>query len=298
MVSPEMESLVRELRAADAGPRDLEAHRAQGAAAARAADGVLGADVTQLTCGSVPAEEVQATGNRGPGTVLYLHSGGYVTGSPAICRRFAGDVGRACGCRFVVPGYRLAPEHPFPAAPQDFLTCYRWLLDQGVAASSVAVGGASAGGGLAIAGLLAALQQGLPVPAAVFVISPWVDLTLSLPSIRANRTHDPLNSRDYLARLASYYLGPADPRDPLASPLFADLSGLPPLHIEVGSTELLLDDARELARRATRAGVRCSLSVVDEAIHNFPQAAPHTPEGREAVARIARHLEANLAEKG
>lgn len=248
--------------------------------------------VENVSAYGVHAELVWHENSDADRIVLYAHGGGYVSGSPASCRRLAGTLSRASKSRFLLLDYRLAPEHPFPAAIEDGRNAYRWILDQGYDANHVAFGGDSSGGGLAIALLLATRDGDLALPAAAFAISPWADMTLSSRSMTAVDSPDPiaLSNRDYLSKLATHYMSGTDPRHPLASPLFGDLRGLPPLHLEAGTDDRLVDDTRNVAEKARAAGMTVSMNVTPGAIHNFPNVAPHSPEAEAAIDRIAAHL--------
>ena len=291
MTSTEMAAHVERARAA-APIRGVAAHRA---VAARAVGGQqLPTELrVEPAAGLAGSEWVSSIGARADAVVLYLHSGGFVAGSPALCRLFAGRVSAATGTRFLVPAYRLAPEHPFPAALDDALSAYRRLLEARDP-TRLAVGGASAGGGLALSLLLRARAEGLPMPAAAFLVSPWLDLSLSSRSMLDADSTDPLNSVEYLRLLAEVYRAGAPAEDPLISPVGADLRGLPPLHVEVGAPERLLDDALALVQCVAGLGGSIALSVVEGALHTFPHGAPDTPEAEAAVARVALHLRAHL----
>jgi epsilon-lactone hydrolase len=253
--------------------------------------------VEPTTLGGVAAEWVWAEGVPAGRVVLHCHGGGFRAGSPRGSRQFAGRLSRAAQARIAVIDYRLAPEHPFPAALDDVITAYRGLLEAGYPASSIAFGGESIGGGtLALAALPAVRERGLPLPASAFALSPLTDLTLSSPAITDTAGRDPLSrdGRQFAAAVRDYLAPGQDPAAPLVSPLYADWSGLPAVHIEVGSTERLIDDARRLIERARRAGVPATLDITEDAVHAFPATAPDTPEAEAAIKRIARHLTANL----
>jgi phosphinothricin tripeptide acetyl hydrolase len=210
-----------------------------------------------------------------------------VIGSPRSHRHLAAAIARAAGARALLLDYRRAPEHPFPAAVDDALAAYRWLLESaGVAPGSVVVAGDSAGGGLTVATLLAARDAGLPQPGAGVCISPWVDLTCSLPTYATKAAVDPVVDAALVQKMAKAYLGGTDPRTPLASPLHADLRGLPPLLAQVGGDEVLLDDARELAARAKGAGVDATLEVWDAMVHVWHWFLPMLDEAQAAIDRI------------
>lgn len=237
-----------------------------------------------------PAEWLSPPG-AGDGVVMYLHGGGYVIGSPRSHRHLVAAIALAAGTRALVPEYRLAPKHPFPAALEDAIAAYRWLVDDaGVPSRQIVVAGDSAGGGLAVAMLLALRDRALPLPAAGVCLSPWVDLSCGLPSCADGAPPDPVLEQSVLREMARSYLGTTDPRTPLASPLHGDLHGLPPLLIQVGSDELLLDDGRELASRATQAGVAATLEVWEGMIHVWHWFLPMLDEAQAAVDRVGTFI--------
>ena len=253
-----------------------------------------GVEVETDEIGGVPAEVVTPT-EHGAGTFLYFHGGGYTTGSPASHRHLVGALAVASRTRAFALDYRRAPEHPFPAAVDDALAGYRGLLDAGIAPGSIVLGGDSAGGGLTVATLIAIRDRGLALPAAAVCISPWTDLTNEAESYRTRAERDPLVFQEDIDRLGAGYLAGADPRTPLASPLHADLSGLPPLLIQVGSEEVLLDDSRNLAERCEAAGVEATLEVWDEMIHVWHWFGEYLDEADSAVRRIGAFVGARLA---
>jgi len=256
----------------------------------------LGTEIVAVRAGDAPAEWVSAPGAGVAGAMLYLHGGGYCIGSLATHRHLVGHLSLAAGLRCLALDYRLAPEHPFPAALDDALAAYRWLLAAGVAPRSLVVAGDSAGGGLALAMLVALRDGGTPLPAAAVCLSPWVDLGLDAETLATNAGIDPLVTRAGLAQMARDYLAGADPRTPLASPLYADLGGLPPLLVHVGGREVLLDDARRLAVRARAAGVAVTLEIWPNAVHCWHVLVPDVPEATRAVARAGDWVRARLAE--
>jgi phosphinothricin tripeptide acetyl hydrolase len=222
--------------------------------------------------------------------VLYLHGGGYVIGSPRSHRHLAAAIAGAGGASALLLDYRLAPEHPYPAAVEDATAAYRWLLDQAVAPERIVIAGDSAGGGLTVATLLALRDARVPLPAGGVCISPWVDLTCGGASYATKADADPIVTRAGVAQMAQAYLGATPPRTPLASPLFADLRGLPPLLIQVGTDEVLLDDAVQLADRAKAAGVETTLEVHDRMIHVWHWFLPMLDEAQTAVDTIGRFV--------
>ncbi len=249
-------------------------------------------DVQSVTVGGLPAQWLRAPGLTGPQTVLYLHGGGYVMGSCNTHRALAGAISRAAGAAVLLPEYRLAPEAPFPAAVEDAVAVYEWLLAEGHAPAQLAIAGDSAGGGLTAATLVALRDKSLPLPAAAVCISPWSDLTRNADSYRARAAADPMIAPEDVAEMAAHYLQGADPESPLASPNFADLRALPPLLIHVGRDEILLDDAVQLHARAEAAGVTTTLEVWDDMIHVWHAFHPLLAAGRDGVARVGEFLRA------
>jgi monoterpene epsilon-lactone hydrolase len=247
-----------------------------------------------VSVGSVPAEWVAAPGAADTRVVLYLHGGGYVMGSINTHRELASRVSRAAAARVLLIDYRLAPEHPHPAAVEDAVAAYRWLLERGVAPAHLAIAGDSAGGGLTVATLVALREARVPLPAAAACLSPWVDLEGLGESMATRAAVDPMVQREPLRRLASLYLGGQDPRTPLAAPLHADLRGLPPLLIQVGDAETLFDDAMRLADRARAAGVEVTLEPWPEMIHVWQLFANMLPEGQQAIDNIGAFLRQRL----
>jgi epsilon-lactone hydrolase len=295
MPSAQMQAIIDALR--DHIPQDgtftVQQHRAMhdGLLARRPPDEDVRIEATTL--GGVAAEWVWAEGVAADRVVLHCHGGGFRAGSPRGSRQFAGRLSRASKARIAVLDYRLAPEYPFPAALEDMITGYRGLLDTGQAAASIAFGGESIGGGtLALAALPAVRDSGLPLPASAFALSPLTDLTLSSPAITDPAGRDPLtrDGRQFAAAVRDYLPRGQDPAAPLVSPLYADWSGLPAVHIEVGSTERLIDDARRLIERVRLAGVPATLEVTKDGVHAFPATAPDTPEAWSAIHRLGRHL--------
>jgi monoterpene epsilon-lactone hydrolase len=243
-----------------------------------------------VDAGGVPAEWVTAPQATDARVICYLHGGGYTTGSVNTHRELVSRLSRAAGARALSVDYRLAPENPFPAAVDDARAAYRWLLGTGVDPLRVVIAGDSAGGGLVVATLVAIRDAGDPLPAAGVCLSPWVDLEGIGESMTSKAEADPMVQRDELLGMAKAYLGGADPRTPLAAPLYADLSGLPPLLIQVGTAETLLDDATRLASRARAAGVDVTLEPWEDMIHVWQFMASMLPEGQEAIDRIGQFI--------
>ncbi|MBY8880142.1 alpha/beta hydrolase [Actinacidiphila acidipaludis] len=244
--------------------------------------------------GGRPALELEPAGASGHGRLLYLHGGGYVIGSAGTHAGLAGELARRTGLRAISPDYRLAPEHPFPAAVDDGLAAYRELLAAGADPAALVLAGDSAGGGLAVATLLAARAAGLPQPAAVVLFSPWADLTASGASMRSKEEADPIFAADDIHAYADLYVGAGDRTQPLASPVFADLAGLPPLLIQAGSNEVLLDDAVRLAARAGADEVEVTLEIAPGLPHVFQHHYGRLEEADAALSRAAAFLTSHL----
>jgi monoterpene epsilon-lactone hydrolase len=244
--------------------------------------------------GGVPTAEITIDGIEPRHVVLYFHGGVYVLGDALQAAGLASQVGRRAGARVISVDYRLAPEHPYPAAVDDALAAYEALLDNGTAPADIAFAGESAGGALAVATLVNASDHGLPLPAAAFAMSPYADLTLSGATMDTKRAADPLFTPEaFPARVADYTAG-HDPALGLISPIFADLSGLPPLIIQAGSHEVLLDDAIRLARQAATADVQVTLDITPGVPHVFQAYYPFLDEAAAALDRAGQLLSAYL----
>lgn len=238
------------------------------------------------------AEWLRAPGVDDARVLLYLHGGGYVMGSANTHRALAGELSRVASAAVLVPDYRLAPEAPFPAAVDDAVAVYVWLIAQGHQPSRLAIAGDSAGGGLAVATLISLREKSLPQPGCAVCLSPWSDLNCSNASYQTRAAADPMITSADISMMAKVYLNGADPKSPLASPNRADLSGLPPLLIHVGRDELLLDDAVVLHEAARSAGVASTLEIWDDMIHVWHAFHPMLPEGKQGIARIGEYLRA------
>jgi len=240
------------------------------------------------------AAEWTSTPAADPGRViLYLHGGGYVSGSIESHRQLVIEAGRQAKARTLALNYRLAPENHFPAALEDALAGYRFLVSGGFDPAKIAIAGDSAGGGLAIALLLSLRDAGERLPACAWCISPWVDLTMSGESMTAKAAIDPMIQKDYLQEIGNAYLRGADPRNPLASPLYARLENLPPLLIQVGTAETLLDDAVRLAGRAGEADLHVMLETYPDMIHVWHLFYPQLSAGRQALASAGNFIRAH-----
>jgi len=241
----------------------------------------------------VAAEWTAAPGAESERVILYLHGGGYTAGSLKSHRHMVAQAGREAKARTMALEYRLAPEHPFPAAVEDTVAGYRFLLSRGFSPNRIAVAGDSAGGGLTVALLVSLRDAGLPLPACAWCISPWVDLEGTGASMTAKATVDPMVQQGYLIELAEAYLDGVNPRTPLAAPLYADLKGLPPMLIQVGSAETLLDDAVRLAGAAGSADVRVRLEVWPDMIHVWQLFYQQVAAGRRALAEAGAFIRSN-----
>jgi len=299
MPSQAMQDLIDAFRdgqkaSASQAPPSLAERRAAFAPAGRlhpVPDDVL---VREVTAGGVPSHWLAAPGADSGRVLLFLHGGGYELGSLRSDGELAARLGRASGMRVLFPEYRLAPEHPFPAAVDDVLAAWRWLrTDQDLSASSIAVAGDSAGGGLTVALLVATRDAGQALPAAAVLMSPTVDLTSSGASMIECADQDPISTPAMLRQFASDYLAGADPKTPLASPLFASLLGLPPLLVQVGTADLLFSDSERLATAAADAGVDVILEIGEGLPHVY-QIMLGTPEAAEATEQIGKFLQVRV----
>ena len=243
------------------------------------------------TAGGVKAEWLSAPGVAADRAVLYLHGGGYAIGSIDTHRSLGASVSRAAKARVLLIDYRLAPECPHPAAVDDAVSAYRWLLQQGLSPKRIAVAGDSAGGGLVVATLVALRDAGEKLPAAGVCLSPWVDLECLGESMTSKAAVDPMVQKEGALQFAALYLGGKSARTPLAAPLYADLSGLPPLLIQVGTSETLLDDASRLAERARKSGVHVTYDPWEGMIHVWQLFAPMLDEGKQAIDKLGAFIQ-------
>jgi acetyl esterase/lipase len=275
----------------DGPPPTVEQQRA-GANASMEAVGTMpdDIDVQDANANGVPGLWITPRGAATDRVVMYLHGGGYVVQSSRTHLKLAAHIAVQSNCRVLSIDYRLAPEHPHPAAVTDALAVYRHLLDSGFAPERIAISGDSAGGGLTIATMVAARDAALPQPSAGVPLSPWVDLEGTGESMDSNAGNDFMVGRGALATMADLFIGNGSKRDPLAAPLYAELHGLAPLYIQVGGHETLLDDSTRLAARAARAGVEVRLDVFPEMQHVFQAFVGQMPEATEAVTRIGAYL--------
>ncbi len=250
--------------------------------------------VTDVDAGGVPSEWITAGNSRDDRVILYIHGGCFISGAPITVRECCARVARACEAKVLNIDYRLAPEHPYPAALDDCVAAYRWLLDQGYASEKIVISGESAGGGLTISTLMRIRDDGLPLPAAGVPISPWTDMTLTNESLKRNAGRD-LATTKPLFLGAEAYTGEGDPKDPYLSPQFGNVEGLPPLLIQVGGAEVLLDDGIAIAHRLRKAGNDLTLEVWPDMIHVWHWFSTELDEGREAIESIGEFVKARTA---
>jgi acetyl esterase/lipase len=252
-----------------------------------------GCKIEKINAGGPEALWINAAQNNDSATILYLHGGGYALGSPQAYAGFTGVLSGMSGLRILSVDYRLAPENPHPAAIQDAVSAYRWLLQQGVPAKSIIIGGDSAGGGLTFATLLKLKEKGDPLPAAAFAVSPWVDLAMTGDTIAAKADVDPMITESALYYMAELYANNADVCSPLISPLYADLSGLPPVLIHAGTSEMLLSDSRRMADVLKRDGVDCTFKEWEDLFHVF-HTVVNIPEAKTATEELASFIRSHI----
>jgi acetyl esterase/lipase len=296
MTIAQLDSLVGLLRSRAAPEtHDIGEARARFEKLAGFLGGAPDAKCEKIDAGGVAAEWVKAPGCATERAVLYLHGGGYAIGSINTHRRLAYDISAASAAAVLVIDYRLAPEHPFPAAVDDAAAAWRWLLQQGFAPNRLAIAGDSAGGGLTIATLVNLRDQKLGLPACAVAISPWVDLEGVGNSMTARAAQDPMVQKDGLLWMAGMYLAGQNAKTPLAAPLHADLKGLPPILVQAGTAETLLDDSTRIAERLHAAGVDVRLSIWPNMLHVFPLFAPVLSEGRDGCLEIGAFIRGRMA---
>ena len=284
---------VRAMLKARPRPASLAERRARLDAIGTAYPVTSDVDLQPVDAGGVPAEWSLAPGSDASRVLMFFHGGGYSSGSIASHRGMVIEAGRAAGVRTLAVGYRLAPEHPFPAALEDALAAYEFLL-QGFRPEAIAMSGDSAGAGLALAAMIALRDARRPLPCCGWLVSPWVDLSMSGASLDSKAALDPIIQKTYLQDLANSYLAGVSASHPLASPLYADLAGLPPLMIQVGSAETLLDDAVRIAGRAGDADVYVTLQIWPHMIHAWPLWAARLSDGRKAIEAAGGFMRAHL----
>ncbi len=306
MASAEAEGIKELMRAAFSGSDDqaaptdftseagLAKARESGAALSMLTGEPEGVTYTEVDAGGVAAMWVDAPNSDPSRVIQYVHGGGYVICSMHTHAKFTGHLAIATGCRVLSVDYGLAPERPHPAAVNDSVAAYTWLLGQGIDPAKIAIAGDSAGGGLTVATLLKIRDDGLAAPAGAVPLSPWVDLEGVGESMDTNAATDLLIQRSGLQLMATLFLDGASPIEPYAAPLYADLRGLPPIYLQAGGEEALLDDSTRLASKLGQAGVAVRLDVFPEMQHVFQLAAGNMPEADEALARIGTWIDGIL----
>ncbi len=253
------------------------------------ADGVTS---EPLKIGDMQAEWILPPEIENEAVILYLHGGGYCIGSITTHRSLVSFLAKTAKAKALIIDYRLAPEHPFPAAVEDSVAAYRWLLDQGILPKQLVIAGDSAGGGLTVATLVDLKQKGEPLPAAAVCLSPWVDLEGLGESVTTKAEEDAMFRKEDLVEFGKCYLAEADPKTPLAAPMYSDMQGLPPLLIQVGTAEILLDDATRLSAQAEQAGVNVTFECWDDMIHVWHLfVAIAVPESKDSVDGIAKFIQ-------
>jgi acetyl esterase/lipase len=251
-------------------------------------------EVSPVTIDGIYAEWILPSQAKKDKVILYFHGGGYVTGTCQMHRAHVGKVVKGSGVGALLFAYRLAPEHPFPAALEDSITTYRWLLAEDVSPSRIVFMGDSAGGGLCLATLIALRDQGIPLPAAAVALSPWTDLKCTGESYRTKLKVEPLAPTESWTVFSKYYVGDNDPCLPWISPLYGALHGLPPTLIHVGENEVLLDDSIRFAEKAKATGVNVTLKVGEGMFHCYPVCAPLFPEARQAMDEIFTFIRTHI----
>jgi len=254
-----------------------------------------GVDYIETDAGGVPAMWAVPKGCAKDRVILCLHGGGFFSGSMYTHRKLYGHFAKAIGSRALIPHYRRSPEYVHPAQVNDATTAYQWLLDQQIPANYIAIIGDSAGGGLSITSALLIRDKGLPMPAAIMPFSAWFDMEVSGKSMESNNEKDLLLNQEWVKSMAGMFLGEnGSPKDPLANPLYADLTGLPPVYMQVGDDEVLLDDSLRLAEHARKAGVDVRLDIFPNMQHSFQMTAGRAPEADDSIARFTAWVKPKL----
>lgn len=293
MADPEILAIRQEI-AKRPRPAEISEMRANTDARGRAFGLPKDVTVTPVSANGVQAEWTATPDAATDAALLYVHGGGYVIGSLDSHRHMVAELGRASGIRALSLGYRLAPEHRFPAAVEDTVAAYRFLLSSGIRPNRIVIGGDSAGGGLVVGAMLAIKDAGLPACAAGWCISPWVDMEALGASFTDRADTDPNVQKQTILFMAEQYMGSADRRSPYAAPIYGDLKGLPPLLIQVGACETLLDDSIQLARKAGMADVPVDLQIWPEMIHIWHIFHPVLGAGRRAIAAGGAFVKSTL----
>ena len=257
-----------------------------------------GVDYIETDAGGVPALWAVPKGAEEDRVLLCIHGGGFIGGSMFTHRKLFAHIAKEAGIRALIVNYRLLPSGVHPAPADDALTAYRWLLGQGIGPGHIAVAGDSSGGGVSVGMQVRGRDEGLPLPAATLLLSPWVDMEVSGETALSNAGKDALFNKPWVQQMAGDFLGGTSPRDPQASPLYADLTGFGPVYIQVGDQELLLDDSRRLAGHAERAGVGVRLDIFPDQQHTFQMMAGRAPEATDAVRSLAEWVRPRLGLTG
>jgi epsilon-lactone hydrolase len=275
----------------------IEENRVRSADTAKLMRIPKGVTVTDVNADGMHSKWIAPSGSNLGKAILHLHGGGYVTGGADSHLMMCIPMAQTLKTKILLPEYRLAPEHPFPAAVDDAVKVYRWLLGQGYSPKDIIISGDSAGGGLALATVLSLRDAGNPLPAAIVCMSPWTDLTFTGSSHITKAKVDCVLLSDVLREWAACYVGTENPDNPLISPIYADFHGFPPLLIQVGSDEVLLDDARMLAEKAKSSGVDVTLKIWDEMWHVWPALGDLIPESKKSFEEIRNFIDIHVAEK-
>ena len=294
MVSKEMENVISMLKGFQESAGEITIVKVREGMDQLGKMGKLPKDVKckPVIAGSVPAEWITTPNSENQKVVLYLHGGGYVAGSIASYRDLVARISRVSKARILILEYRLAPEFPFPNALEDSVAAYKWLVStENIDPNNIIIAGDSAGGGLTLATVIKLRNEGFSLPVALVCLSPWTDLAGTGESLKTNREIDPFISIEMFEISVRNYLGTTDPFNPLASPLYADLQGLPPLLIQVGTSEVLLDDSVRFAKRAKDSGVDVRLKIWKDMIHIFAIFAIFTPESRQGIEQIGEFIQ-------
>lgn len=247
-----------------------------------------------IDAGGVPAEWISTPNVKKNHVILYLHGGGWIAGSINTHRGLVARISRSSKARVLIIDYRLAPEHPFPAGLEDCIIAYKWLLSKGIKPENIVIAGDSAGGNLTLASLIKLRDEGIKLPVAAVCISPGTDTTFSSESLKTKAEIDPFLSPEGMELMRKEYIKDKDQKNPLVSPLYADLQGLPPLLIHVGSSEILLDDSVRFAESAREAGIDVTLEIWEDMIHVFHAFAEWAPESKQAIEKIAEFIQKYL----
>lgn len=275
----------------------IEENRVRSADTAKLMRIPKGVIVTDIVADGLHSKWIAPSGSNLNKVILHLHGGGYVTGGADSHLMMCIPMAQTLKAKILLPEYRLAPEHPFPAAVDDAMKAYRWLLAQGYSPKNIIISGDSAGGGLALATVLSLREAGEPLPAAIVCISPWTDLTFTGSSHITKAKVDCVLLSDVLREWAACYVGTENPDNPLISPIYADFQGFPPLLIQVGSDEVLLDDARMLAEKAKSSGVDVTLKIWDEMWHVWPALGDLIPESKKAFEEVGNFIDIHVTAK-